>query len=159
MFSDRHRILKIVLLAIALAGLIFYARTAKVELTLSQCLTDPGLYDGREVPVGLEAKVVEVRPDRLRISQLGGLIDVKVPPGFDSIVPRGTRLEDLQPGQFVQARTVFHRGGYLELRELRVASLRKIKILVSILPVLLVAVWLARSLRWRKGGLTIIEKK
>ncbi|MFH1039490.1 MAG: hypothetical protein V1789_12570 [PVC group bacterium] len=157
MFSDRYRIAKIAGLAILLAALAWYADAAQKVLTYSECLSDPERFDGKEVPIFMEARILETTPGSIRISQPDGPLDLLVPPHFQGMVPAGASLEDVKPGQSLEAVAVFRRPRFLELKAFRSAQLRKFKIFVSIFPVVLVAFFLFRTIRWENGRLIIKE--
>ncbi len=137
--------------------LAWYASASQNILTFSRCLADPEGCNGKEVPIFLEAHVLEITPDLIRISQPDGPLDVVIPPGFDGMVPAGTSLEDVKPGQSLEAVTVFRLPGYLELKAFRSARLRKMKIIISIFPVIVVGILLAVAVRWENGRLVIKE--
>ncbi|MEA1928150.1 MAG: hypothetical protein U9N73_08070 [Candidatus Auribacterota bacterium] len=157
MFSDRYRKTKIAGLLIVLVLLAWYSDTAHNYLTLSECLKDPALYDGREVPIFLEARVLGVTPDCLRVSQETGTVDIIIPPRFQGMVPSSFTLEDIKPGQSLEAITIFRESGYLELVRLRIAPLRPLKIIVSIFPAIIILILVIMSLRWKKGRLVSKE--
>jgi len=149
-FSDRFRILKISALLLFILASCLAAQLAFHELTLEECLAAPAAYDGRRVPVALGVTLGRIEPQRFWVS--GG------PAEFAVEVPGGTAGLNLRSGDFFQAVTVFRRsdtGGYLELEEIRPAPLRRLKIVVSVLPVLLVAVLLVRSIRLERGFLVL----
>ena len=149
MFSDRFRAVKIVSLCFVLVGLCFYAHRARRELTLPLCLADPVQFDGAEVPLYVDARILQIEPGRLLVSQPGGPVTVVLPPESPPL--------EAYPGEYLEARTVFRREGYLELQQIRTAPLRKLKIAVSVVPIILVAGLLRRSLRWEKGRLVMKE--
>ncbi len=157
MFSDRYRIAKIIGLVTILLLLAWYADSAQQPLTFSECRENPEEYAGREVPIFLEARVLGVTPDCLRVSQITGTIDIIIPAGFKGMVSSFNSLEDIKPGQSLEAITIFRLPGYLELKELRIAPLRPLKIIVSIFPAIIVLIILLASLRWEKGRLVVKE--
>ena len=157
MFSDRYRTIKIIGLIIVLGLLAWYSDAARQQLTLSECLENPEQYEGREVPIFLEARVLGMTPDCLRVSQITGSIDIRIPPGFRSMVSSFSSPEDVRPGQAMEAITLFRLPGYLELKELRIAPLRPLKIIVSIFPAVIVLIILITSLRWKNGRLVVKE--
>ena len=157
MFSNRCRIAKIIGLLTILLLLAWYSDAARQPLTLAECLGDPKRFAGSEVPIFLEARVLGVSPECLRIFQLDGPIDIIIPPRFKGMVPPDLTLEDIAPGQSMEALTVFRLPGYLELKKLRIAPLRPLKIIISIIPALIVLIVLATSLRWERGRLVMKE--
>jgi hypothetical protein len=157
MFSERYRKTKILGLIIVLGLLAWYSDTARQPLTLSECLENPELYAGSEVPIFLEARVLGMTPDCLRVSQITGSIDIRIPPEFKGMASSFSSLEDIKPGQSLEAVTLFRFPGYLELKELRIAPLRPLKIIVSIFPAIIVLIILIVSLRLEKGRLVVKE--
>lgn len=148
MFSDRRRGLKILLLGLFLAASCVYAQFSSRELDYEDCLADPEKYAGAEVWVGRDLTIGAVEPGRFRVRGPGEEFSVEVPGGTEGL--------GLRTGDYFQAITVFRPrdgGGYLELREIRTAPRRRLKILVSVLPVLLVGLLLVRCLRWKNGFL------
>jgi hypothetical protein len=147
-FSDRHRILKIVLIALAVIGLSWSVRLWEAEgPDYRQCLAEPDACDGREIPFYIDARIVRVQPDRLIITQPEGPVEIRIPAGMGGI--RG------KPGDYLEALAVFHKESGLELRAIQTAPLRKIKIAVSVLPVLALVFLLWRTIRWKNGRLEI----
>ena len=147
MFSDQHRILKLTLIILTLIGFSLSVQFGKPGLTYRQCLSDPETFDGKEIPIYIDARIIRIEPTRLIISQPEGPVAVRVPGGTGWIKGK--------PGDYLEALVVFHREGYLELKAIQTAPLRKIKIAVSILPVLVVAALLIRTVRWEKGRLVM----
>lgn len=109
-----------------LLGLVVYGKMANPAVTLQMCLRQPSRYDGQVIQVGAEATVVAIRQDGFVIRQMGKTIPVIG--GNEGIVI----------GDFVSLIATFHSTGFLELHESYVARYRRLKILVSILPVLLI---------------------
>lgn len=126
-------------------------------MTLDLCLSDPERFDGTEVPIYMEARVIEVDPGCLRVSQPDGPLNLIIPPRFSGLVPPGATMEEIKPGQSLAAVAVFRRPGYLELKRLRVAPLRQVKIIISIFPAVIVLILLIGSIRWEKGRLVMKE--
>lgn len=157
MFSDRFRKIKIIGLIIVLGLLAWYSDTVRQPLTLSKCLDNPEHYEGSEVPIYLEARVLGITPDYLRVTQITGSIEIAIPPRFRGMVSSFASLEDIKPGQSLEAVTVFRLPGYLELKELRIAPLRPLKIIVSIFPAIIVLIILITSIRWENRRLVMKE--
>jgi len=157
MFSDRYRKTKIIGLIVILGILAWYSDAAQQPLTLSECLNNPELYEGVEVPVSLEARVMDLTPNRLRVSQITGPVEITIPPRFSGMVSSYSSLDDVKPGQSMEAITVFRLPGYLELKKLRIAPLRPLKIILSIFPAIIVLIILIISIRWENGRLVVKE--
>ena len=60
--------------------------------------------------------------------------------GSDKITVMGS-ADGLRTNDYIDAVVVFHKEGYLELKEIYVRKMRRLKIAISVLPVLLV-MWL-----------------
>jgi len=115
-------------------------------MTLQMCLDDPLKYDGMEIGVGTEAKVIQLLPDGFIVREAGRTFRVKGNP------------QDASLGDFVRMSAVFHKEGYLELKHLQVAKGRYIKIVVSIAPALLVLFLLFRTYRFDLCRMLFKEK-
>lgn len=119
-----------------LIGLIYYGYRYNPRVNLSMCLNDPLKYDRYEVSIGTEAKVVERLSDGFILQEMGHTIRVKGDP------------QNVSPGDYVRLRAIFHKEGYLDLKLLYVAKGRRLKILVSIAPVVLVLFLFFRTYRF-----------
>lgn len=131
---------------IVLVGLVWYGYEYNPTVSLQMCLNDPLLYDGREIDAGMETKVVEIIPDGFILQQGGRTIRVM-----------GDR-QNASPGDYVGLQAVFHKEGYLELKSLYVAKGRRLKIVLSALPVLLVLFLLFKNFRFDWRRLLFIER-
>ena len=147
MFSDRHRTLKMTLIILTLIGFSLSVQFGKPGRTYRQCLADPETFDGKEIPIYIDARIIRIAPTCLIISQPEAPVVVRVPGGTGGI--------EGSPGDFVEAQTIFRKQGYLELKAIRTAPLRKIKIAVSVIPVVAVAALLIRTVRWEKRRLVL----
>ncbi len=159
MFSNRYRTIKILGISLLLLFLAWYSHRQNHFLSLAECLEDPVKYDGTEVSHFLEPRVIAIGESRLLISQPGGPLEIRIPEGFDGVFPEGAKISDLEPGDSLEAVTVFRRPGYLELTAIRGAPLRKFKIALSIIPVLAVGFILLRTVRWREGFLVMLPDR
>lgn len=155
MFSDHYRKIKIIGLIIILGLMAWYSDAGRHTLTLSDCLKDPERYDGSEVPIFMEARIGRITSDHLQVDQITGPVEIFIPAQFKDIIPSSLNLEEIQPGQSMEAITIFRKAGYLELAKLRVAPLRPLKIILSIFPALIVIILLIRSIRYKKGRLVL----
>ena len=135
-----NRWIRISGLLLILAGLLYYGHQFNPEINLSMCLKDPTRYDGREIPVGTEAKVIKRLADGFILQEMGHTIRVK------------GDLQDIAPGEYVRMRAIFHKEGYLELKRIYVAEGRRLKIFLSIVPAVLVLFLLFKIYRfdWRR---------
>jgi len=156
MFSDRCRVIKIGGILFLLILLAWYSNRRNRYPTFADCLREPGRYAGEEISIYMEPRVIEVTGGHILISQPDGPVEVRIPEGFDGVFPEGAKLSDLEPGDSLEAVAVFRLPGYLELKAVRGAPLRRWKILLSILPVILVGLILLRTIRWRKGFLVML---
>ena len=126
------RPLRITLLTLVLAALIWYGHSANPAVTLRDCLADPERYEGRRITLATEVTVVQTWPDSLIVHQAGLKVKVIGPPG------------NVRPGEYVSLIARFRSPGRLELEALHPARGRRAKIVWSILPLLLLAFfWLA----------------
>ena len=155
MFSDRYRTTKIIALTVALFLLAFHAHLNRKRSLIPAYRENPPDFIGREIPFHLEPKVVKVAPGRLWLRQLDDQAEIIIPEGFSGVIPDYLTVDDIEPGQYVEAVTVVNRRGDLELKKIRIAYLRRAKIAVSLLPALLVAVILILSVRREKGRLVM----
>lgn len=156
MFSDRHRTIKILGIALLLLFLAWFSDRQNRFLTFAECLRDPERFAGREIDIFLEPRVIEVGKRYLLVSQPDGPLEIRIPKGFDGVFPRGAKISDLKPGDSLEAIAVFRLPGYLELKAIRGAPLRRLKVALSIIPVLVAAWFLIRSIR-REGKFLVIK--
>jgi len=118
-----------------LTALVTYGYLHNPVGQLSKCLADPLRYDGQQIFVDIEAKVVELLPNGFIIKELGQMIRVS------------GNTQTASPGDFVRLRAIFHKERYLEIIELHVAKRRRAKIFISIVPVFLILWLLFRTFR------------
>jgi len=139
-YLSHKRRLSISALFLVLFCLVLYGYRSKDPVDLRACLDDPLKYDGRIIGVGAEATMFKLLPDGFLIREMGRTFRVVGDP------------QDASVGDFVVMRAIFHKEGYLELVKLRVAKKRRLKILVSIPPALLVLFLLFWNYRfdWRR---------
>jgi hypothetical protein len=156
MFSDRFRAFKIAGIVLFLVFSVWYSNRRNRYLTFAECLRNPERFAGAEVIIYLEPKIIAVTESYLLVSHPDGPMEVRIPEGFDGVVPEGAKLSDLRPGDSLEAVAVFRPPGYLELKAIRGAPLRRFKIALSIIPALVVAVLLFRSVR-REGAFLVMK--
>ncbi|MFC1714991.1 hypothetical protein ACFL6S_15085 [Candidatus Poribacteria bacterium] len=99
-------------------------------------MTNPKAYDGTEVVIWHEAESGEVYADGFEVKQSDHTIRVYGVPG------------DLKPDEDVNVKGVFHQEGHLTLVDMHIYRGRQTKIVVSVLPVLIVAGMLYRQYRF-----------
>jgi len=106
-------------------------------------LNEPEKYDGVVVEVPGVARVSRVMQDGFYLTL-----------GKNRIKVKGT-VKNLNEGDFVALVSVFHKEGYLELKEVRVRTekMYSVKIIVSLLATSLVLIWFFRTygFHFRKG--------
>ncbi len=126
------RPLRITLLTLILAVLIWYGHSANPAVTLRDCLAEPERFEGRRITLATEVTVVQTWPDSLLVHQAGLRVKVIGPPG------------EARPGEYISLIARFRSPGRLELEALHSARGRRAKIIWSVLPLLLLALfWLA----------------
>ena len=139
------RILRIVLYCGILAGLIAYGRFFHPFVSLQMCLQDPQKYDGTTISVGNEAVVNEVFPDGFTLTQMGKNVRV-----FGS--------NKVTPGDFITVPAVFHKPGWLEAQQIKVAKKRRAKIWLSVIPALAIIIFFFIRFRFDVHSLTFEER-
>ena len=117
-----------------------YGRYYNPTLTLKQCLEQPDKYDGAYLELANEMTVQAIYPDSFIVHQAGQLIKVV---GHDP---------NIQVNNFIALKAIFHKGGWLQLEGVRVAEQRRVKIWISVLPVLLVLYLFFRQFRFNISG-------
>ena len=136
----------ILLLCLILAGLLVYAYFVNPIVTLPMILDNPEEYDGKVVRLGTEATVYERLPDGFVLSQMGRKIRALGNP------------ENADAGDFVQIKAVFHKEGHLDLMRIYVAKRRRLKVIVSIWPALLVLFLVIKTYAFDKKGFYFKER-
>lgn len=159
MFSERYRKTKIVLILIGLLSLGFYADLKQDQPLLDRYLFAPMSFVGRKVPIHLEPKVIKIGPGRIRLRQLEKEVDIFIPEGFTGVIPDYLSVDDIRPGQYVEAVTIVDPEGDLRLQAIRIAYLRPAKIAVSVIPAVIVIILLILSTRWDRGRVVIKESE
>ncbi len=132
----RSRWFRISFYVIILTSLILYGKMFHPDVTLKMCLEHPRRYDQTLIEVGNEAVVETVYADSFTIRYL------------DHIIPVRGMHPDVEPGEFVLLRARFHQEGWLEPLAIRIAEQRRMKIWISVLPVLWIAVYFFRKYRF-----------
>ena len=141
MLSSRYRWAKIAALAVALAALCWHSYAHNPEFTFWECQAAPDRCDGQEIEVINNPVAGSLTGDGFILLQL------------DHRIPVVGAVAGLREGEDVSLRAVYHRQGYLELREARVSKLRTVRKLVSLSPLLIVAWLIGRRYRFdfRRG--------
>ena len=97
-----------------------------MTLTYGECLLNPEKYDGRELIVKNEAITGEIFKDTFEIQQ-----------NNTKIMAIGA-TDNLKSNEYISLRATFHKEGYLTVKELHLHRYRRLKIVISIVPVFLV---------------------
>ena len=134
--NNKGRITVIVVLLILLVALMHYGFKHYPSVTLQMCLDNPTRYHGTEIGIGTEATISKLDTDGFFIQQMGNSVKV-----FGE-------ADNVRLGDFVQMRAIFHKAGYLELRQLYIAKKRRQKIVVSIAPTVLVLVLFLKTYKF-----------
>lgn len=106
-----------------------YSQYRYGNLTLHECLTSPDQCDGASLKLGNNTRAGKVREDGFEILK-----------GDNKITVIGS-ADGLKTNDYVEMIAVFHKEGYLELKDIYVRKLRELKIFISVMPVLFV-LWL-----------------
>lgn len=144
---NKKRAIRITAYFVLLVLLLVYSRMTYPHLTLSMCLHSPDKFDGRLISVTNEITVSRITND-------GFMIDHE---GKDFLV-RGT-TKDLHKGEYITIKGIFHKEGWLELKDIHIANNRRLKIYLSMLPVLLIAIGFFLTFRFNFTRLCFEEKK
>jgi len=128
MFTNKYRTQRIIALSLIISLFCIHSHRNRPEiaLTFRECLLSPEKYDNRELIVKNEAKTGEIFKDKFEILQ-----------GDDKITVVGP-TEELKRNEFVTMRATFHKEGFLTVKEMHVHRFRRLKMVISILPVILV---------------------
>jgi hypothetical protein len=137
--------LRFILCIATLLGLCTYSAVVGPEQvdSIRKVLMNAEASAGMEVKLASNVRVVQVLPWELQVEQRRTQISVQVP-------ERAAKeweawREQLQVGDQVSLRAVFHPEGYLLLREMHVHKGRSLKIWVSVGALLLLAGILCRE--------------
>lgn len=109
-------------------------------LLLEEAMGKPETYDGATVNQFLYPKIAEIYHDGFLLTERGG---------------RSIRVycdtTGLIQGKWVGLEAVYHKGGYLIARRVKVAKNRSLKVYLSLIPVILIAILGMRAFRidWR----------
>jgi hypothetical protein len=141
------RVGRVVIYVGILVALIIYGKVANPDITLKMCLDNPERYDGVTIEVGGEATVGERLRDGFTIVYLGEIVRVK-----------GTHPH-LRKREYLSLIAVFHKEGpWLEAIDIHIARYRRMKIALSILPVIAVGLLFVKRYRFDFGCLEFRER-
>ena len=111
------------------------------------CLENPDRFDGEVIEVGGEATVRDRLPDGFTIEYLGQIVRV------DGTHPH------LKKREFLSLIAVFHKEGpWLESLDIHIARYRRLKIVISVLPVIGVGFLLIIRYRFDPGRFEFVER-
>ena len=131
------RISALLLLPVVMILLSIHGQRNDPSINLRKCLQDPIRFDLQTITIGTETTVKKIEDDHFVISQIGA--DLKI---------FGT-CPEMRENDFVQLVGVFHKEGWLELESCYVARYRRIKIWISIFPIIFVGVIFLKEWRWQ----------
>ena len=141
----RNRCFRLFVYFTALVGLILYGHFFFPFVTLRMCLADPERYNGTTIVIGNEATVKQVFQDGFSIVQMNRVVRVFGP-------------TDVKPNEFVVLRAVFHKDGWLEAKEIKVAKKRRAKIWLSVMPALFFSLYFLKRFRFNFRSLFFEEQ-
>ncbi|NIA30166.1 MAG: hypothetical protein GWP06_09675 [Actinobacteria bacterium] len=141
------RIMQVLVLALVLLALSLYGKYFDPTITLQMCLQNPQKYDGALIEIGTETTVREILADGFTIEQMGKVVKVV------------GKTDNIFPNEFVSLQVVFHKGPWLELKKSHIAKYRRVKIAVSVIPVLFVFVLFFREYKFRFRKFKFVERR
>ena len=144
--SEKYKSIKVTGLLLTIILACLYSKSRYENLTLHECLTSPGQCEGAVLKLGNNTRTGKVHEDSFEIRN-----------GADKITVVGS-ADGLKTNDYIEMIAVFHKEGYLELRDIYVRKLRMIKIVVSVLPVLLTTWLFARRYKFELSRRMFIEK-
>jgi len=144
-WSSRRVLLLFTTLAIMLF-LLWYGKTRNPTITLQMCLNDPAAFDSTLIEISAETVVTKITPTGFVIRQMGRQ------------VPVIGQNKGIRVNEFISLLAVFHKEGWLELVRFHIAKKRRLKIVVSILPVPIVLLIFFRQYRFRFRTFEFIER-
>lgn len=142
------RTIILLVIGITLISLSFYSAHFHPWIELKDCLQNPQKYDGQLVTSYKEPMIGEIYPD-----------------GFQLIQKQVTSIRvysdttGLSTGEYVGIRAVFHKEGYLVATNLKIARNRRVKIWISVIPVLIICSFLTYYYRLNIKTLQIELRK
>ena len=132
-----QRISALVLLPLVMISLSVFGERHDPSINLRMCLQDPLQYDLQMITVGTETTVKKIEIDHFVISQMG-----------KELIVYG-QCPGIHENDFIQLVGIFHKEGWLELKSCYIARYRRIKIWISIFPIIWVAVLFFKEWRWQ----------
>ena len=132
------QILTFFLLLLLLCGLSYYGTLSAPWLKLTTCLQDPEEYDGSLVTYFSEPRIQEITNSGFILHTSSGTIPVL------------SDTAGLRQGEYIGLTAIYHKEGYLTATRWVISKNRRYKIILSILPVCLVAFLFFRTFRWNR---------
>ena len=137
-FNNRHLAFKISFLTVAIGLSCLYSyKTENSVVTLAECLANPDRFDNVPLSIGGGAKIGIVHKDRFQVVK-----------GKNRIWVKGT-AEGLVVNEYINLKAVFHKEGYLELEQAHLLKLRRLKMVLSVIPLLVITGLFLRTYRVR----------
>lgn len=138
MFSNRYRFLKMTLLLIMILCLCYYSylNLKDSQMSLKDCIESPESCDKEEIVIVNKWSVRNISDKGFELS-FG-----------DRIFFVNDSFEGLSEGDYISAKAVFHKEGYVEIESLHVHKLLAEKWIVSLLATILVAFIFFRNYRF-----------
>ena len=146
MFSDKYYSAKVLSLILLIFTACFYSQHKYREFSLQDCLSNPEHGDGVTLKFGGNSKAGEVSEDRFELVR-----------GKDKMTVMG-RVGDLKKNDYIVMKAIFHKEGYLELKDIHVRKLRRLKIYLSVLPVFLVVGLILRQYKFDLKKRVLVER-
>lgn len=144
---QKYRVTIIIILCLILTGLCIYGGVNSPWLTLDVCLKDPEQYNGALVTHITEPRVGKITSDGFYLKSKGHP---------DIFVFSDTT--GLISGEYLGITAIFHKEGHLEVQTLFIAENRRYKILLSIIPVILIAGLFFSHFHWNWKRMQFEEK-
>ena len=134
----KNRIPVFFILLLLLAGLSYYGTFNPPWLKLTTCLENPEKYDGSLVTYFSEPRIQKVTDSGFILRTTSGTIPVL------------SDTAGLRQGEYIGLTAVYHKAGYLTATRWIISKNRRYKIILSIIPVGLVAFLFFRYFRWTR---------
>jgi hypothetical protein len=127
----------ILIMMLSIGFLCLYGGLHHPWISYVECRNNPGKYDGRIVVGFNEPTIGKIGPDGFELLQRG-----------EKPVFVKTDTAGLRSDEYVALKAVFHKEGYLTARTIRIASHRREKMVVSLIPVVMIVFLFCRHFRF-----------
>jgi len=146
--SNKHRIKKLLIFILIIVLLSLYSHVKRPEssLTFNECLQNPEKYDRHVIYIRNEAKIGKVFDNKFEIIQ-----------GENKFMAFGSS-PDLRENDYITAKATFFKKGYIKIEKSHVHKYRRIKIAISVIPVLLIIFLFLREYRFNLINFHFIQK-